>query len=152
MNKENTNKSVAPCNGSKLTNRNPNADVFSIFDDDFGVFHNEFDSFIERVFNRAWSNPLWLSKRNYRVYDVNEKDNEYVIEVELPRYKKEQIKLETVNNTIQLTAQNGKGSYTKTWSLSNADLDKVTSKLEDGVLTIMVPKTVQAQSKVIAIN
>jgi HSP20 family protein len=116
------------------------------------VFHDEFDSFMERAFNWAWSDPIWVTSRNYRVYDVKENDDNYTITLEIPGYKREEIKLETINSSIQLTAENSKGKYVKSWRLSDSNLDKVTSKLEDGVLTINVPKSPTAVAKSVTIE
>lgn len=114
--------------------------------------HDEFDAFIERAFGRFWSNPLLVTQRNYRIYDVTENDKDYTITVEIPGYKKSDIKLEVVDNTIQLTAENKKGKYVKAWSLYGANLDKITSTLEDGVLNIVVEKTPEVQPKSIEIK
>lgn len=118
----------------------------------FNVFHDEFDNFIDRAFNSFWTSPLLVTQRNYRIYDVAENEKDYTITVEIPGYKKGEIKLEIVDNSIQLTAENSKGKYIKAWSLSGANLDKVTSKLEDGVLTITVEKIPEAQPKVVEIQ
>lgn len=140
MNNESKNKSVVPYKTGR------------VIDSPFGLFHDEFDSFFERALNFAWADPFWVNKRNYRIYDVKENEKSYTIEVELPRFKREQIKLETLNGVVQLTAQNEKNTYTKSWALSNANLDKVSSKLEDGVLTITIEKTPESQPKLIEIK
>ena len=116
------------------------------------LFHNEFDSFFDRALDFAWSSPGWVTNRNWRHTDITEDDKSYTIEVELPRFKKEELSLKIVNNTIQLTAQNDRSSYVKSWALSNVNLDKLTSKLENGVLSISVEKTPESQPKVIEIQ
>lgn len=116
------------------------------------IFHDEVDSLFDSVFNSWWTDPLLVSQRNYRVYDIVNNENDYTISVEIPGYKRSEIKLEVVNNSIQLTAENSKGKYIKAWKLSNVDFDKITSKLEDGVLSITAPKTPESKPKVIDIQ
>jgi HSP20 family protein len=116
------------------------------------VFHDEFDSFVERAFNWAWANPVWVTNRNYRFCDIKTENDKYTITVELPGYKKNELKLEVIDGSLQLTAENAKGKYVKSWSLSDSDLDKVTSKLEDGVLHINIPKLPKAEIKVVTIE
>lgn len=147
MNKVKNSQSVVPYNGDKLTKYNPSR--FDIFHDEWD---NWFDSFAGRLFSNVWADPTFLTQRNYRAYDVQEDDKQYIIEVELPRFKRNQIKLQIVNGAIQLIAENEKGTYSKTWSLSNVNLEKITSKLEDGVLHITIEKTPESQPKLIDIQ
>lgn len=118
----------------------------------FNVFHDEFDNFIDRAFNSFWTSPLLVTQRNYRIYDVVENEKDYTITVEIPGYKKGEIKLEIVDNSIQLTAENSKGKYIKAWTLSNVNIGKVSSQLENGVLSILIPKAETLPKKTIEIE
>ena len=144
MSKENVNKSVAPYSKGVSKYYSPL--------NSWDLFHNEFDSLVDSMFNWAWSNPTWVTNRNYRLCDVKDNTDNYTISVELPGYKRSEVKLEVVGNTLQLTAENTKGKYVKSWSLSDSDLEKVTSKLEDGVLNVTIPKLPSATPKVIDIQ
>lgn len=149
MNKvENTNKSVTPYNKDEGKLTKYDKSKFRTWD----LFHDQFDTLRENIFNSFWSDPFLLNNRNYRVYDVKDDAKSYTIEVELPRFKREEIKLEIVNGAIQLMAQNDRNTYTKLWELPNMDLDKVSSRLENGVLTISVEKTPESQPKLIEIK
>lgn len=147
MNTNKNSNAVAPLNRG-LVKQYSDDSLFPTMD----FFHDEFDSFVEKAFNLAWSNPAWVTKRNYRLYDVKENDKSYTVEVEIPGFKKSEIKLQVVDGSVQLVAQNNRGTYSKTWSLTGADLDKVTSKLEDGILTINIPKIEEVQPKIINIQ
>lgn len=113
---------------------------------------NLFDRLVDDFYDSWWHDPLLVSRRNYRVSNIIENDNDYTISVELPGYKRAEIELQTINNVIQLTASNSKGKYIKSWSLSGVNLDNVTSKLEDGILNISVPKTPESKPKTIEIQ
>ena len=83
-----------------------------------------------------------------------EKDNSYTAEINLAGIKKEHIRLTTKDGNIRINANNRDGTLINenlivpTW----ADTDKVTAKLEDGILTISMPKIEEAKPREIAIS
>lgn len=109
-----------------------------------GIVNNFHDAF--------WGDPLFQLERNWRPTDVDETDTEYKVEVELPRFKREEIRVEVVKNTLQITAKNAKASYVRAFSLSDADFDKANVKLEDGVLSVVIPKVESSKTKVLEIK
>lgn len=117
----------------------------------FNVFHDEFDNFIDRAFNSFWTSPLLVTQRNYRIYDVAENEKDYTITVEIPGYRLGDIKLEYTDNSVTLTAQNQKGTYIKSWTINGSDTSKIESKLENGVLTIVLPKLPKSEPKTVQI-
>ena len=89
--------------------------------------------------------------------DIGENDQEFVIKVELPDVKKEDIKVNVENGTISICGErkvekeedNTKfhrverayGRFERTFSLpTEAQADKITSNYKDGVLTVHLPK------------
>jgi HSP20 family protein len=99
-----------------------------------------------------WGDPVFQLERNWRPTDVITTDTEYKVEVELPRFRKEEIRVEVVKNTLQISAKNARSSYVRSFSLSDADFDKSNVKLEDGVLTVTIPKLESSKSKVLEIK
>ena len=53
-------------------------------------------------------NILDISTIRSVIRDFNETENEYVIEIELPRLKKEEIKIEVQKSVISVSAKNSK--------------------------------------------
>ena len=99
-----------------------------------------------------WSDPVFQLERNWRPTDTTETDTEYKVEVELPRFKREEIKVEVVKNSLQITAKNAKTSYVRSFSFSDANLEKSEVKLADGVLTVVIPKAEAATAKLLEIK
>ncbi|OAC98334.1 hypothetical protein MUCCIDRAFT_149824 [Mucor lusitanicus CBS 277.49] len=103
------------------------------------------------------------------VIDSYESDNDFKFFVELPGVSKGDIKLDikdkllTLSGEIKTTAKEMEGTarftertlgaFSRTISLhNNVSVDKITAKLENGVLIITVPKGVPSVKKSIAIN
>ncbi len=120
----------------------PMSGMFSLFDD---------------FFNHAFEEDS--SEDNFRAMamDITEHDKEFVIEANLPGYKKENVKISVHDNQLMLEAsyadkteeQKGtvyrcerySGSYRRNLALpENADVNKIVAKMEDGVLRLSIPK------------
>jgi HSP20 family protein len=112
-------------------------DLFQLFD----KLHDDF-----------WREPSFQLNRNWRPTEFSETDTQYNIEIELPRFKREDIKIEVTKGIIKISAKNARSSYVREFSLSYSDLNKIESKLEDGVLKITIPKTSEAKTKYIEIK
>lgn len=101
--------------------------------------------------------------RGYReaFSEFKEKENEYVVEIEIPGVNKEDIDLRTTDNGIEIKAEKKeeKGSeeeenehkYTRSYSgfyqtlgvPENVDLDNIDASYENGILTVKLPKKSQ---------
>lgn len=112
---------------------------------------NKVNSLIEDILSNFWSDPGFQMERNWRPIEVSSEKDAYVIEIELPRFKKEDIKIEVFDTSLSLSAKNSRSSFKKTFSFDGVDFQNTTTKLEDGVLTIKVPKVVP-KSKLIQIS
>jgi HSP20 family protein len=96
---------------------------------------------------------------NFRraVSDFSETDNEYVLEVELPGMKKEEISLDITSRGIEIKAsrksekkkeEDGKHFYGKSFAgfyqaidlPENADSGKIKASYKNGVLSLKIPK------------
>ena len=89
--------------------------------------------------------------------DVYEKDNNYVIELDVPGYSKENLKVEYSNGYISVIgAKNEKqehidrkyirkertyGLYKRDFYIGKTNHDKIDAKYKDGVLVIVIPKS-----------
>lgn len=99
-----------------------------------------------------WKDPIFQLERNWRPTDIQETADNYVVEIELPRFKKEEIKVEAIKNTLTVTAKNQRSTFSRSLSLADSDLEHTDVKLENGVLTILVPKFPSAKTKVIQVK
>jgi HSP20 family protein len=101
--------------------------------------------------------------------DIMEDENEYLIKVELPEVKKEDVKVTVQNNILTITGkrmsekeENGKkwhrverayGSFARSFTLSeDADGEKVFAEFKNGVLSVHLPKSEKAKPKSIDVK
>jgi HSP20 family protein len=121
-----------------------------------------FDTFLgERRFDREFT---WAP-----AVEVKELPDKFVLKVDLPGIKKEDIKLEVSDNILTISGERKEekeekeaqyyrreivyGSFYRSIQLPpNVDPEKITAKLENGVLTIEIPKTEKAKAKEIPIS
>ena len=116
------------------------------------TFDNGLDNLVDRLFDSFWNSPSFSFERNWRPTDINEDKDNYYVEVELPGFKKSEINASVTNNILKVSAKNNKSSYLRNFSISGWDLTKIKSRLENGVLYVIVPKTENAKEKEIEIK
>lgn len=101
--------------------------------------------------------------------DIYETKESYVFKVELPGFKKEDIKVEFVNDTLTLRGERKQEEETKNENFhrlersyglfersfaipKNVDPKKIDASLKDGVLLLTIPKMEEAQTKAIPVS
>ena len=140
----------------------------NLFDDMF-----DFDDF-DKEFNRMMRPLYGKHAQNMMKTDVRETDNSYELDIDLPGFKKDEIKVELDNGYLCISAAKGldkdeekkdgkyirreryAGSMNRTFYVgSQLTQQDIQAKFEDGILKISVPKKdVQQieQNKYIAIE
>ena len=119
----------------------------------FEDFYNMLDDFFNDGF---LSNPSRNLLRDTFKIDIQEKDNEYLIEAELPGIKKEEIDLSIDNDNLCISVnreeesnKDGKNyihrerrssSMSRRVRLAGAKLEDIKAKLEGGILVVTIPK------------
>ena len=123
----------------------------------FENFYNMLDDF----FSDGMMSSRNLLRDTFKI-DIEEKENEYRIEAELPGIQKDEVNLSvegdnlciSVNRTEEVNAD-GKNyihrerrasSMSRRVRLAEANLDGISAKLEDGVLAVTVPKDEKTNS------
>ena len=114
------------------------------------------ESEIDRLFETALSDIATPSAPRFPVDLYEDKDNNYV-RAELPGVSREAVSLELVDGYLTLTAtrKEGEQEFTLTRSISlpdDVETDKVAATLENGVLTVTLPKQEQAKPRKISIS
>jgi len=123
----------------------------------FEDFYNMLDDF----FSDGLMPSRNLMRDSFKL-DILNNDNEYLVEAELPGIKKEEIALNTEDENLCITvtradndAKNDRNyihrerritSMSRRIRLADAKLDAIKAKLEEGVLTITIPKDVKVSS------
>ena len=90
--------------------------------------------------------------------DIKKVDGSYVLEAELPGFKKEDIHVDVKDNTLSITAERHSefeqkekknsylrcersfGSYSRSFDVSGIDCANIKAAYKDGVLTLTLPK------------
>ena len=105
----------------------------------------------------GWSPPV----------DIEERDDAYVVEADLPSAKREDVNIELAGNQLAITGEIkereregilrkrtrrvGRFEYRVTLP-DQVDPEKIDAKLNDGVLTVRVPKSERAQRRRIEVK
>lgn len=105
----------------------------------------------------AWSPPV----------DIEEADDAYIVEAEVPGVKRDDVNIEVVGNELTIsgeikekervgiirrrTRRTGRFEYHVTLPVA-VDSDKIDAKLDNGVLTVRIPKSERAQRRRIQVK
>ncbi len=132
--------------------------------DDWGM-RSIFDSFFDdNIF------PGFFSVEHPMKADIRDTGKEYIVDVEIPGAKKEDIKLDLRDDVLTVSIERNEevneerdsfirkerryGSYSRSFGVENVNQDAVTAKYNDGILTINLPKneTEKRNTRSIEIN
>ncbi len=97
--------------------------------------------------------------------DIYEKDNNYFVEMDLPGFKKDEIKIECDKGNLIITASKEESEddsnndknyirrervynkYSRSFYLGDIAEDEVSAKFDNGTLTVTIPKKQEADTK-----
>ena len=116
---------------------------------------DDFSNMLDDFFTGSWPIQRSLAGDTFKI-DIQDNDTEYTIEAELPGVKKEDVEI-TLNDgrlnlsvKIEEVSENKSKKYihrerkyaqmSRSILLADADDEGIKAKLEEGVLTIQVPK------------
>ncbi|PYG88208.1 HSP20 family protein [Ruminiclostridium sufflavum DSM 19573] len=113
---------------------------------------------IDSMFNDFFNEPFMgiVSAGSIKA-DIKETENEFVIDAEIPGAKKEDIKLDLKNDRLTISVEKTEeskeeknnyirrerryGSASRSFNVQNVKADEVSAKYENGVLSIVLPKS-----------
>lgn len=125
----------------------------------------EFDELFDRAFRNSWAAP-WAAMRPGRTAerdlfearaDVEETDSAYLVTVDLPGVRQEDVKVEVIGDALTISGQRKRedrndaggtrrversyGGFERSFSLPpSTDASKIEAHLEHGVLRVAIPK------------
>ncbi len=128
-------------------------------------FFSAFDSFAKNFFDDDFS----ADYQRTMAVDIVERDNHFVVEANLPGFKKEDLNISLDNNTLIIEAKKDEtkeekkntyycreryqGSYRREITLSDSvDKTNINARYEDGVLSLEIPKIKPVPAKQIEIS
>lgn len=111
-----------------------------------------------------FDNFLSVPEESNMKCDIYEKDGNYHIEMDVPGYKKEDIKIECDKGYLTITAEKKMekeeheekryirrertyGSYKREFYLGDVETDQIKAEFKDGMLTLVVPKRAEVETK-----
>ena len=115
-----------------------------------------FDQAIESFFR-----PFYLEgDSSFMKTDIRETENQYVLDVEMPGFDKNEISLKfesgylTISAKKQATSEDGQyirreraSSFSRSYYMGDVDDKLIKAKYENGILTVTVPKDKPEQSR-----
>ncbi|MGH2523077.1 MAG: Hsp20/alpha crystallin family protein [Anaerolineales bacterium] len=128
---------------------------------------------MSRLFDDSFVRPLggtWITDGDWGVpLDVQAKDDEYLIRANVPGLKPEDLKIEVIDNTVNicgevksehkteqenyLLQERHYGSFSRSLTLpTRLNPARCEAEIENGVLTVRIPKAEEARPKAIAIK
>lgn len=139
---------------------------------------DDFDDFFERAFRSPWISPWAATIRSGRTgqqdsfearTDVEETESAYIVSVDLPGMRQEDVKVEVNDDVLTISgerkregrSENGGsrrfersyGQFQRSFSLpASIDAGKIEAQMEDGVLSIAIPKAEAAKPRTVAIQ
>lgn len=106
------------------------------------------DDFFNRSFMAGFSSPMRT--------DIKETENSYIMEIEMPGFSKDNIRVECVEGRIKVSAQHTRetdenrpnlvrqerhyGRISRSYSFEEINEERVSAEYKDGILRIDVPK------------
>lgn len=113
---------------------------------------------IEDFFDRALYSGSDQVGRHVIPYDVEETEAGYLMAVDLPGVRKEDLKIEVVDQTLTVTGTRKRGDadgqkiFCRFTIPVSADATKIEANLENGVLEIAMPKAEAAKPRTVQIQ
>ena len=123
--------------------------------------------YLDDMFDEMKDNRI----NNQMKCDIYEDEKEYHIELDIPGYKKEEIRIESNDGILTITAKKHNenkeedkkkkyirkerfyGKVSRSFSFTDIDEDKIDAKFENGTLLLNVPKKSKEEIKrIISIN
>lgn len=122
----------------------------------FSSFEERIDNMFDSIkYTNGWGDLFKTSGRDYPRTDIVDSDVQLIIEMAVPGWRDKEIDVDIENGVLIVTGRLlterqkrnylsrtiGRRDFERRYKLPEIDIDKVTAKLCDGILTIVLPKT-----------
>lgn len=115
------------------------------------------------MMERAMFGRNSINSEGYIRTDIREKDNNYILEAELPGFKKEDVNVELEDGYLTISANNNyeheekdekgnfvmrerrSGSFRRMYDTTGIDTENIKASFENGVLTLTMPKLAEVK-------
>ena len=126
-----------------------------------GAGFDDLFSMLDGFFDDSFMPGRALVRDTFKL-DIVEKDTEYLVEAEMPGVRKDEIEINAENDNLCISVNHTEetsgaernfvhkerrtSSMSRMVRLAGAKLEDITAKLEDGVLTVTIPKNAKSAS------
>ncbi|MBU4404086.1 MAG: Hsp20/alpha crystallin family protein [Candidatus Aminicenantes bacterium] len=145
----------------RITKWHPYSDLANMYDRWNRIFG---DDFFDESSKNGLTPTAWRP-----MTDIYESKDAYVFKIELPGFKKEDVKVEFAGDTLTLRGERKQEEETKNENChrlersygifersftipKNVDAKKIDASLQDGILILTIPKIEEARTKAIPIT
>ncbi|WP_053955508.1 Hsp20/alpha crystallin family protein [Inediibacterium massiliense] len=120
------------------------------------------ENFFEDFFTHSFFAPMNTTMGQMKV-DIKEKENEYIVEAELPGVNKEEIHIDLKDDRLTISVEKNEvtneekenyirkerkyGSMMRNFYIENVEPEKVAAQFNNGILSICLPKKEASQIK-----
>ena len=142
------------------------SDLWRTFDDVFESFRKDFE---DLLFPSPLTSTYWMPQTRSPLIDLEDRDQDFVLNAEMPGFKKEDIEIEVQEDSVEITGRVGwkydkkaKGYVCKERACESfyrivqlpevIKIDAVTANLADGVLEIVLPKKEPKETRKITLK
>ena len=114
----------------------------------------------EEMERNFWTNPFDFFEKGFSEFrtDISDNGKEYVLEADMPGFKKEDIKLDIDGDTLIISAsrhsdyeekdkkdnyircERSYGEYRRQFDISGVDAENIKAKYDNGILKLVMPK------------
>lgn len=116
---------------------------------DYSPVYSHFSS-VDSLIDEIFDNAIYSANRSF---SIDENDNAYVITIQLPGYKQSHLDITVEQDVMTVKATKDKSSFSRSFVLpKGVDLDKIAAKLEDGILEINLPKSLNAKARKVTVQ
>ena len=136
---------------------------------DFSCIHREMNRMLDPFFRGGVADDGSFGAFWNPPVDIREREDAYLVEVEIPGLKKDDVKITMENNILTIKGEKNQdseekrgdyhrtervyGSFVRYFTLpSSAKSDKIEAQYKNGVLTITLPKAEEAKPKAIEVK
>jgi HSP20 family protein len=131
--------------------------------------HDQFDAILQDFFSDPWFSSPALQSDWLPTTDVVETDDHFVVELDLPGMKREDIRISVQNGSLTVKGERRQssdqsknkysryertyGAFTRTFQLPNTiDGNRIEASYKDGVLRLVLPKSEAARPREIEVK
>ena len=117
----------------------------------FSSFFRDLDDYLEA--NGKISYPKLTSESIQATLDISEDGKSYLLSVDLPGVKREDLKIEQGDGIVTVSAERNQSHFKQSFSIPAGTIgDQIRAHYNDGVLELMIPKAENTQTKPVELS